>query len=65
MSACTEWRRQGGHLLEHGEREPQQEDELEKVVEREPVDDADEALDDAVALLACDEAAQGMDAALT
>lgn len=65
MSVCTGWIRQCSHLLEHGERQPQQEDELEKVVEGEPVDDADEALDNAVALLACDEAAQGMKAALT
>lgn len=36
-----------GHVPEHGERQPEEEDELEAVVEGEPVDDADEALDDA------------------
>lgn len=36
-----------GHIPEHGEREPEEEDELEGVVEGEPVNDANEALDDA------------------
>jgi len=36
------------NLLEDGQRQPQQEDKLESVVEGEPVDDADKALQDTV-----------------
>ena len=41
------------NLLEGGEGQPQEEDKLEGVVEGEPVDDADKALNDAVVLLVC------------
>lgn len=41
------WRFEQQHVLEHGEREPEQEDELESVVEGEPVDNAHKALHNA------------------
>lgn len=51
-STVSYWLRKGaalGHVPEGGQREPQQEDEFESVVEGEPVDDGDEALNDSEA----------------
>lgn len=38
----------GDHLLEGRKREPEEENKLEGVVEGEPVDDADQALNDTI-----------------
>jgi hypothetical protein len=45
--------RMQNHLPESGERQPQEEDKLEGIIEREPVDDANEALDNTSMRLAC------------
>lgn len=53
MSVRVKQAQRAGHLLEGGQGQPQEEDKLEGEVEGEPVDNADEALNDAAILLAC------------